>query len=799
MSIENDKTDKTVDAAEAQPPKRRKLSLSRKVTAGGTLSAGAKKVQVAVKHRTRKYTEEDMKQRQQQAALEQERLAKIRAEEEAALAAHREQEREQREAEKQQEVAQEAVKETAAVKAAPAKPSKPIKAAQQGFKKPSTDTASDEAAELEQKKRRRVAAAKRASQEKFSIDRYLKTDEDFSRAQSRRSRKQLKTSAVSKKLTQGFAKPVENKKLCIDVPEVITVAELAQKLSLKAAVVVKTLMSMGTVASMNQSLDQDTAVLVVEELGHSYRLLREDDIENMDFASTEADGSTAQYAAVARPPVVTIMGHVDHGKTSLLDYIRRTHITAGEAGGITQHIGAYHVETEGKVITFLDTPGHAAFTAMRARGAKCTDIVILVVAADDGVMPQTIEAIQHAQAAEVPIVVAINKIDKPEADLDRIRTELSQHAIVSEEWGGDIIFQNVSAKTGEGVTELLHSILLQAEVLELKAPNQGPAQGVVIESSLDKSRGPVATVLVTSGDLKKGDIILSGAEYGRIRLMNDDQGKPTQHATPSIPVEVLGLSGVPAAGDLVQVASSERKAREIAMFRQSKQRRQHFAQQHAVKLDNVFNQMKEGEVGLLNIILKTDVQGSLEAIVDGLHKMSTDEVKVVVVGRGVGGITESDIHLALASQAIVVGFNVRATIGARQLAAQEEVDLRYYSIIYSLLDEVKAALSGMLAPEVVENIVGLAEVRDVFRSSRLGAIAGCLVVEGKIKKDLPIRVLRDNVVIYEGQLESLRRFKDDVKEVQQGTECGIGVKDYNDIKSGDQIEVYEKIIKKRSL
>ena len=580
------------------------------------------------------------------------------------------------------------------------------------------------------------------------------------------------------------------------LPESIKVADLAQKMAVKASAVIKVLMGMGSMVTINEYLDQETAILVVEEMGHSYKLGT--DIEEENVMSDEAL-EKLRGEAVARPPVVTIMGHVDHGKTSLLDYIRRSHVTSGEAGGITQHIGAYHVQTEAGVITFLDTPGHAAFTAMRARGAKCTDIVILVVAADDGVMPQTVEAIQHAKAAGVPIIVAVNKIDKTDADHDRIRNELSQHGIVSEQWGGDIIFQPVSAKTGQGVDDLLSSILLQAEVLELKAPNKGPAQGFVIESYLDKGRGPIATMLVRAGLLKKGDTVLCGREYGRIRAMVGDNGVATQTAGPSIPVEILGLSGVPEAGDEARVVASERDARELALFRQSKHRSERFAKQKAVHLENLLENMQEGEASFLNIILKTDVQGSMEAITEGLQKLSTKEVKVCVVASAVGGITESDVHLAMASQAIIIGFNVRADAGARQLVSKEKVDLRYYSIIYTLMDEIKAALSGMLAPEVVENIVGLAEVRDVFRSSKLGAIAGCLVIDGKVKKDLPIRVLRDHVVIFEGELQSLRRFKDDVAEVMQGTECGIGVKDYNDIKSGDQIEVYEKVVRERSL
>jgi len=487
------------------------------------------------------------------------------------------------------------------------------------------------------------------------------------------------------------------------------------------------------------------------------------------------------------------MGHVDHGKTSLLDYIRRAKVAAGEAGGITQHIGAYHVETDRGMITFLDTPGHAAFTAMRARGAQVTDIVILVVAADDGAMPQTIEAIQHAKAAGVPLIVAVNKIDKPEAEPDRVKQELTGHEVIPEDWGGDTMFVEVSAKTGQGVDELLDAVLLQSEVMELKAVKDGPANGIVVESSLDKGRCAVATILVHSGTLNKGDVLLVGKEYGRVRAMFDENGKPVDSAGPSIPVQVLGLSGTPDAGDTAAVVGEERKAREIALFRQGKFRDVKLAKQQAAKLENVFSQMAEGEVGTLNLLVKADVQGSVEALRDALTKLSTDEVKVKIVASGAGGITESDINLALASQAIVIGFNVRADSAAKRVAQDSDVDLRYYSVIYDIIDDVKQAMSGMLSPEIREEIIGLAEVKDVFRSPKLGAIAGCLVVEGTVKRSAPIRVLRDNVVIYEGELESLRRYKDDVNEVKAGTECGIGVKDYNDVKPGDQIEVYERV------
>jgi len=503
--------------------------------------------------------------------------------------------------------------------------------------------------------------------------------------------------------------------------------------------------------------------------------------------------------STSRAPVVTIMGHVDHGKTSLLDYIRRAKVADGEAGGITQHIGAYHVQTDKGMISFLDTPGHAAFTSMRSRGAKATDIVVLVVAADDGVMPQTIEAIQHAKAAEVPLIVAVNKIDKEAADADRVKTELSQHDVISEEWGGENIFAHVSAKVGTGVDELLDSILLQAEMLDLEAVATGPASGVVIESRLDKGRGPVASILVQQGQLKQGDIVLCGLEYGRVRAMRDEDGKAIEFAGPSIPVEVLGLSGVPQAGDEASVVKDEKKAREVALYRQGKFRDVKLARQQKAKLDNMFTNMEAGEVSELNIVLKSDVQGSLEAICDSLNKLSTEEVKVNIIGRGVGGITETDASLASASGAIIIGFNVRADASARKLIDNEAVDLHYYSIIYDLIDEVRAAMGGLLSPEFKQEIIGLADVRDVFKSPKIGAIAGCMVTEGKIKRNNPIRVLRENVVIYEGVLESLRRFKDDAEEVRNGMECGVGVKNYNDVRVGDQIEVFEVVEVKRSL
>ncbi|MEO5703126.1 MAG: translation initiation factor IF-2 [Gammaproteobacteria bacterium] len=600
--------------------------------------------------------------------------------------------------------------------------------------------------------------------------------------------------AVTSSGKHGFERPTAPVVREVSLPETITVAELAQKMSVKAAEVIKIMMKMGTMVTINQAIDRETAMVVVEEMGHVPKVLEENALEaGLSLASAVIGDK------VVRPPVVTIMGHVDHGKTSLLDYIRRTKVATGEAGGITQHIGAYHVETSRGMISFLDTPGHAAFTAMRARGAKVTDIVVLVVAADDGVMPQTIEAIQHAKAANVPILVAVNKIDKPDADPERVKQELVKHEVVSEEWGGDTIFVPVSAKTGAGIDALLDSILVQAEVLELTAVKDSPATGVVIESSLDKGRGPVATVLVQNGTLHRGDILLAGQEFGRVRALLDENGKNIHEGNPSMPVMVLGLSGTPNAGDEVVVVSDERKAREIALFRQGKFRDVKLARQQTTKLEDVFTQLEEGKVSTLNLVIKADVQGSAEALRDALYKLSTDEVKVRILASGVGGINESDVNLTVASGAILIGFNTRADASARRLVAEEGVDLRYYSIIYNVIDEVRAAMTGMLSPEFKEQIIGLAEVHDVFKSTKIGAIAGCRVIEGVVRRNNPIRVLRNNVVVFEGELESLRRFKDDVNEVRAGTECGIGVKNYTDVTAGDQIEVYEKVQVARKL
>jgi translation initiation factor IF-2 len=593
----------------------------------------------------------------------------------------------------------------------------------------------------------------------------------------------------------GFTQPTEPIVREVAVPETITVGELAHKMSVKAAEVIKTLMKLGTMATINQVLDQDTAMIVVEEMGHKGKLAKLDDPE------AYLAEAVVEHAAEAhpRPPVVTVMGHVDHGKTSLLDYIRRSKVAAGEAGGITQHIGAYHVETPRGVVTFLDTPGHEAFTAMRARGAKVTDLVILVVAADDGVMPQTLEAINHAKAANVPLVVAINKIDKPDANPDKVKQELLSHGVVPEEYGGESPFVQVSAKTGRGIDDLLERVLLQAEILELKAPVDAPAKGVVIEARLDKGRGPVATLLVQSGTLHRGDVVLAGEVFGRVRAMLDENGRSTQSAGPSIPVEVQGLSDVPQAGAEMVAIADERKAREIALFRQGKFRDVKLAKQQAAKLENVFDQMGEGEKKVLAIVLKADVQGSQEAMVHALTRLSTDEVKVNVVHAGVGGITESDVNLAMASRAIIIGFNTRADATARRLIENAGVEVRYYNIIYEAVEEIKAALSGMLAPEKKEQVIGLVEVRQVFRISKVGAVAGCYVLEGVVRRNAQLRVLRDNVVIHTGEIDALKRFKDDVREVKAGFECGISLKNFSDLKEGDQFEAFEVLEVARTL
>ena len=637
---------------------------------------------------------------------------------------------------------------------------------------------------------RRAAGKKKSDGDRDRAD----DDRDIDSLRNKNKfKKKLKSgkAAVMPESRHGFEKPTAPMIHEVGIPQSITVSDLAQRMSVKATEVIKTLMRMGVMATINQILDQDTAILVVEDMGHT-AIRQVEDVLEAEIVATMSLAAEAEQKS--RAPVVTIMGHVDHGKTSLLDYIRKTRVAAGEAGGITQHIGAYQVKTSHGAVTFLDTPGHAAFTAMRARGAQATDIVVLVVAADDGVMPQTREAIDHSRAAGVPIVVAVNKVDKPEADPEKVKQELTNFNVIPEEWGGDTQFVEVSAKSGVGIDGLLDAILLQAEVLELTAAYDIPATGVVLESKLEKGRGPVADILIQQGHLRKGDFLLCGMEFGRVRAMFNENGKPIKEAGPSSPVEVLGLSGAPNAGDEFIVVSDERKAREIATQREEKLRTTKLAEQQALKLDNIFERMESsgGSVDL-NLVIKADVQGSLEALKSSLTDLSTDKVKVKVIGGGVGGISESDANLALASNAIIIGFNVRADAGARKLIEERGVDLHYYSIIYEAIDEIKKSLKGMLEPEFREQIVGNAEVRDVFRHPKFGAIAGCMVTEGFVKRNLPIRVLRDNVVIFEGQLDSLRRFKDDVAEVKAGMECGMGVKNYNEIKVGDQIEVFEKV------
>ncbi len=726
-----------------------------------------------------------------QAKAEQEaREAEARAAEEAARKAAEEEKRQAEEAAAAAAAEVEAKAEPEIVIEPQPEPSAEEKAAQEAREKAlAADTAK---AREEKGGRKRAKGKKERGRDEYELDSTFERKSALDKGAKRR-RKGGKAGKAAPGARHGFEKPTGPIVREVVIPETLTVAELAQKMSIKAAEVIKAMMKMGTMATINQVIDQDTATIIVEEMGHTAKPLKENAVEEELMMAVD------QGEAQPRAPVITVMGHVDHGKTSLLDYIRAAKVAAGEAGGITQHIGAYHVDTDRGMITFLDTPGHSAFTAMRARGAQVTDIVILVVAADDGVMPQTKEAVQHARAAGVPIVVAVNKIDKEEADPDRVKNELSQEDVIPEDWGGDTMFVHVSAKTGQGIDDLLEAVLLQAEVLELNAVAKGPARGMVVESRLDKGRGPVATLLVQSGMLNKGDVVLAGREFGRVRAMLDERGQPIDSAGPSMPVEILGLSGTPNAGDEAITVADERKAREVALFRQGKYREVRLAKQQSAKLENIFNSIEEGKIASVNIVLKADVQGSVEALAESLVKLSTDEVKVKIVASGVGGITETDANLALASDAILVGFNVRADGGARRVIEAEGIDLHYYSVIYEVIDEVKKAMTGMLAPEFKEEIIGLAEVRDVFRSPKIGAVAGCMVVEGTVKRNNPIRVLRDNVVIYEGELESLRRFKDDQAEVKQGFECGIGVKNYNDVKVGDQIEVYERIQVKREL
>lgn len=736
-----------------EPPKSRAAEIAKQIEEERKLAQAAQEASRKAAEEARKKAEED--------------AARKKVEEEAAR-------------KKAEEEAAQALAEEEARRAAEAEPARAVAAKEPARKRTKAKGGKDD-----------DEAATRYGRKELHV-----ASDKTGRRRKKGPRRSLGQPAAAGAGKHGFEKPTAPVVREVEVPQNITVAELAQKLAVKAPELIKALMGMGVMATINQPIDQDTAILVVEELGHKGRPMAQRDAESEIIAVSEEEDTREQKP---RPPVVTVMGHVDHGKTSLLDYIRRAKVASGEAGGITQHIGAYHVETDKGVITFLDTPGHAAFTAMRARGAQATDIVVLVVAADDGVMPQTQEAIQHAKAAGVPIVVAVNKIDKPDADPERVKNELTKYEVIPEEWGGDTMFVNVSAITGEGIDALLDALLLQSEVMELKAPDEGPASGIVIESSLEKGRGPVATILVQKGRLKRGDMILSGQEFGRVRAMFDENGQQVQEVGPSMPVAVLGLSGTPNAGDDVLAVENERKAREVAELRQDKLREKKLASQQAAKLDQIFNQMQHGEAAELNIMLKTDVQGSAEALRDSLVKLSTDEVKVNVIAAGVGGISESDVNLAVASGAIMIGFNVRADAAARRAAEDNGVDLRYYSVIYDAIDDVRQALSGMLSPEVREEIVGLAEVKDVFRSSAMGAVAGCLVVEGSVKRGNPIRVLRDNVVIYEGELESLRRHRDDVNEVRVGTECGIAVKNYNDVKPGDHIEVYERVEVARSI
>ena len=654
--------------------------------------------------------------------------------------------------------------------------------------------ADEERRSREQKQRERAAQAKKEMQRarqaaKPRSDSTLHVAPGTS-ARRRRKRPRRRPVHLSVESQHAFERPTAPVVREVAIGETITVGDLAQRMAVKSGEVIRSLMNMGMMVTINQVIDQDTAVLVVEEMGHTARPIMETALEDQLLESVVK--ASGEKALASRPPVVTVMGHVDHGKTSLLDYIRRTRVAAGEAGGITQHIGAYSVATDKGRVTFLDTPGHAAFTAMRARGAQVTDIVVLVVAADDGVMPQTEEAVKHARAAEVPLVVAVNKIDREDADPDRVRQELSKLEVIPEAWGGDNLFVDVSAVTGAGIGDLLDAVLLQAEVLDFQAPDSGPASGVVLESSLERGRGAVATVLVSQGRLNLGDIVLAGQEYGRVRAMFDESGAPIKNAGPSSPAVVVGLSGTPLAGDDMLVVADERKAREVAGLRRTKTRDVKLAQRQAVKLDDVFSQMAEGEMESVQLLIKADVHGSAEAIREALEQVATSDVKVRITSSGVGAITESDVQLAAASNAIVIAFNVRADATAREALKETGVDVRYYSIIYEAIDDVKSAVSGLQAPEIKERIVGLAEVRDIFRSPRFGNVAGCLVMDGHVRRNSPIRVLRDNVVIYEGELESLRRFKDDVNEVRAGTECGIGVRNYNDVKVGDQIECYER-------
>ena len=772
--------------ADAAP---RKITLQRKSQSELRLPGSqgrARTVNVEVR-RKRTYIKRDVLEeeaRQQQEELDRERESKLKAEEDKKLEAERfEQAKLAKEQEKQAQVEAESrriIEEESRQKAE--QEAKTVAEARER-ERTQQERKKKEAARSERQKLERSQGDKRTRYGRKEL--HVASDKSGRRRKKQPRRRSVHVSVESE---HGFEKPTAPVIHEVAISETVTVSELAQKMAVKGNEVIKVMMNMGVMATINQVLDQDTATLVVEEMGHVVKLVHEEELEEQLLDATEDE-----HEAVARSPVVTIMGHVDHGKTSLLDHIRSTRVTAGEAGGITQHIGAYHVKTDKGIVTFLDTPGHAAFTAMRARGAQVTDIVVLVVAADDGVKPQTVEAILHAKAADVPIVVAINKIDKPEADPERVRNELSQHEVISEEWGGENLFVQLSAKTGEGIDDLLDTLILQADVLDLKAVAEGPASGVVIESSLEKGRGPVATVLIQKGALKAGDIVLAGQEFGRARALFDESSSPVNDAGPSMPVVILGLSGTPNAGDDFQVVSSERKAREVASLRHGKDRDVKLAQQQAAKLEDVFSQMAEQQTDSVRLLIKADVQGSVEALRESLINLSTEEVKVKIIASSVGAITESDVTLAAASKATVIGFNVRTDGAGRSAIKETGVDVRYYSVIYEAIDDVKDAMSGLLSPEIREQILGLAEVREVFRSPKLGQIAGCMVTEGSVKRSNPIRVLRDNVVIYEGELESLRRFKDDVNEVKSGTECGIGVKNYNDVQVADQIECYERV------
>ncbi|KGK82306.1 translation initiation factor IF-2 [Stutzerimonas degradans] len=771
----------------------RKITLQRKTTTklkvGGskTISVEVRKKKTFVKRSPDEIEAEKQRELEEQrvaeeaARLKAEEEARVRAEEEARRQAQQEQSAVAAVPPSAAEVAVEPAAVEVAIAAAPSDERKKEEARR--AEKPRSDD--------DDRRDRKHAQHRPSLKTKAPLTRTVRSGEDDADGFRRGGRGKSK---LKKRNAHGFQSPTGPVVREVSIGETITVAELAQQMSVKAAEVIKFMFKMGSPVTINQVLDQETAQLVAEELGHKVKLVSDNALEEQLAELLKFEGEE-----MTRAPVVTVMGHVDHGKTSLLDYIRRAKVAVGEAGGITQHIGAYHVETERGMVTFLDTPGHAAFTAMRARGAKATDIVILVVAADDGVMPQTQEAVQHAKAAGVPIVVAVNKIDKPEANPDNIKNGLAALDVIPEEWGGDTPFIPVSAKMGTGVDGLLEAVLLQAEILELKATPSAPGRGVVVESRLDKGRGPVATVLVQDGTLRQGDMVLCGVNFGRVRAMLDENGKPVKEAGPSIPVEILGLDGTPEAGDDLTVVADEKKAREVALFRQGKFREVKLARAHAGKLENIFETMGQDEKKTLNIVLKADVRGSLEALQGSLNGLGNDEVQVRVVGGGVGGITESDANLALASNAVIFGFNVRADAGARKIVEAEGLDMRYYNVIYDIIEDVKKALTGMLGSDVRENILGIAEVRDVFRSPKFGAVAGCMVTEGMVHRNRPIRVLRDDVVIFEGELESLRRFKDDVSEVRAGMECGIGVKSYNDVKVGDKIEVFEKVQVARSL